>query len=259
MIALLYGLIVLLATAIGATTGAGGGAIIKPVFDLIGMDNVTTIGIYSTVAVFSMCLSSLYKHSKSGQGFDKVIMLLLAIGSLSGGYLGDYLFKIVTQSINNSNVTAIQSILLFLVLLAVLMFTSQKEKFPRLYIRNNIAIVIFGLIAGTLSVFIGIGGGPLNIIILLGFMSMTAKEATAYSIGMIFFAQFPKIISILMFNQTSTVEPIIIPIIVVTATLGGYIGTKINHYFSERQVTTMYTLLMTSLLITCVVNIIQNM
>ena len=102
MIAILYGIIVLLATALGATTGAGGGAIIKPVFDLLGIDNVTTISIYSTIAVFSMCLSSLYKHAKSGLGFDKIIMLLLGTGSLLGGYLGDQIFKLVTKSLNSS-------------------------------------------------------------------------------------------------------------------------------------------------------------
>ena len=50
---LLYPIIVFLETALGTTSGVGGGAIIKPVFDLIGIDNVTVIGIYSTIAVFS--------------------------------------------------------------------------------------------------------------------------------------------------------------------------------------------------------------
>ena len=46
---LLYPIIVFLATALGATSGAGGGAIIKPVFDGIGIDSASVIGIYSTV------------------------------------------------------------------------------------------------------------------------------------------------------------------------------------------------------------------
>lgn len=259
MIAILYGIIVFLATALGATTGAGGGAIIKPVFDLLGVDNVTTISIYSTIAVFSMCLSSLYKHAKSGLGFDKIIMMLLATGSLLGGYLGDQIFRLVTQSISNSKVTATQAILLFFVLLAVLVFTSNKDKFPKYRIRNKIFVFGFGLLVGALSVFIGIGGGPLNIIVLLGFMSMSAKESTAYSIGMIFFAQFPKIISIITLNQNATFNPVIIPIIVVTAILGGYIGTKMNHLFTEKQVTMMYCLMMTGLLITCGINIFTNL
>ncbi|HFI0332540.1 TPA: sulfite exporter TauE/SafE family protein [Streptococcus suis] len=259
MIEIIYGIIVLLATAIGATTGAGGGAIIKPVFDLIGIDNVTTIAIYSTIAVFSMCLSSLYKHSKSGNGFDKVIMLILAVGSLVGGYLGDKIFRLVTQSISNSRVTFIQSIILFFVLLSVLVFTSNKEKFPKFHFKNKGIIFVFGLIVGALSVFIGIGGGPLNIIVLLGFMSMTAKESTPYSIGMIFFAQFPKVISIIQLRDSYEFNPITVVIVAFAAILGGYIGTKINHYFNEKQVTMMYSLLMSGLLLTCLVNIINNL
>ncbi|MFC3929021.1 sulfite exporter TauE/SafE family protein [Streptococcus caprae] len=258
MTAVIYGLIVLFATALGATTGAGGGAIIKPVFDLIGIDNATTIGIYSTIAVFSMCLSSLYKHSKSGQGFDKTIMLLLAVGSLIGGYLGDKVFKAATQSISNSKVTMTQAILLFFVLLAVLLFTQCKDRLPKFQVRNKLAIFGFGLAVGTLSVFLGIGGGPLNIIVLLGLMSMTAKESTPYSIGMIFFAQIPKILLILFATPAETFDLATVPVIAVTAVVGGYLGTRINHHLSEKQVTLIYGLMMAGLLITCGINIVTN-
>lgn len=259
MTAFLYGIIVLFATALGATTGAGGGAIIKPVFDLIGIDNASTIGIYSTIAVFSMCLSSLYKHSKSNQEFDKLIMFILAIGSLIGGYIGDEVFKRVTQSVSNSRVTATQSMMLLLVLVSVLLFTQFKERLPKLNIRNKVAIFGFGLGVGTISVFLGIGGGPLNVIVLLGLMSMTAKESTPYSIGMIFFAQIPKILIILFATPAGTFDIATVPIIASTAVIGGYIGTQINHKLSEKQVTMMYGLMMAGLLLTCTMNIFSNL
>ena len=116
--------------------GAGGdfwgrwGAIIKPVFDLIGIDNVTVIGIYSTIAVFSMCLSSICKHSRSGVVFDKKILYGLSLGSMLGGLLGDSIFKQLTQEIPNHSVTLIQSILLCIVLLAVLLFTRFCHSLP---------------------------------------------------------------------------------------------------------------------------------
>ncbi|HEL1583328.1 TPA: sulfite exporter TauE/SafE family protein [Streptococcus suis] len=259
MTALLYGIIVLFATAIGATTGAGGGAIIKPVFDLIGIDKASTIGIYSTIAVFSMCLSSLYKHSKSNQKFDKLIMFILAIGSLIGGYIGDEVFKRVTQSISNSRVTATQSVMLLLVLLSVLLFTQFKERLPKLNIRNKVSVFGFGLCVGSISVFLGIGGGPLNVIVLLGLMSMTAKESTPYSIGMIFFAQFPKILIILFATPVETFDIATVPVIAITAVIGGYIGTKINHKLSEKQVTMLYGFMMAGLLLACGINIMKNL
>lgn len=224
-----YGIIVLFAPALGATTGASGGAIIKPVFDLIGVDNASTIGIYSTIAVFSIFLSSLYKHSKSNQEFDKIVMFILAIGSLIGGYIGDGVFKRVTQSISNSSVTATQSIMLLLVLISVLLFTQFKERLPKLNIRNKVAIFGFGLGVGAVSVFLGIGGGPLNIIVLLGLMSMTAKESTPYSIGMIFFAQIPKILIILFATPAGTFDIATVPIIVSTASSNWWIHWYTNQ------------------------------
>ncbi len=52
---IIYSIIVLCATMIGAITGLGGGIIIKPAFDVVGMDTTSMISVYSTVAVFTMC------------------------------------------------------------------------------------------------------------------------------------------------------------------------------------------------------------
>lgn len=254
----IYGIVIFLATALGATTGAGGGAIIKPVFDLIGVDSVATIGIYSTIAVFSMCLSSLYKHRKSGQGFDSKIMLTLSVGSLLGGYIGEQVFKKVVVLLDNNVVTRVQSFLLLFVLITVLLFTIRQSWFPKFEVKNKWTIFSFGMGVGALSVFLGIGGGPLNIIVLLGFMSMTAKESTPYSIGMIFFAQVPKILMIVMKGSSVGFNIQMVPIIIITAIGGGYFGTKINHLLKEKQVSFMYSFMMTLLLITCSVNIIKS-
>ena len=63
---IIYSIIVLCATMIGAITGLGGGIIIKPAFDFVGIDTTSMISVYSTVAVFTMCLVSIYKRSKLG-------------------------------------------------------------------------------------------------------------------------------------------------------------------------------------------------
>ena len=101
--------------------------------------------------------------------------------------------------------------------------------FSNFLIKNKWTILSFGMGVGALSVFLGIGGGPLNVIVLLGFMSMTAKESTPYSIGMIFFAQGPNIILIVLKGATAGFNLQMVPMIVITAIGGGYFGTKINH------------------------------
>ena len=255
---LLYPIIVFLATALGATSGAGGGAIIKPVFDLIGIDNVTVIGIYSTIAVFSMCLSSIYKHSRSGMVFEKKILYGLSMGSVLGGLLGDSIFKQLTQEIPNHSVTLIQSILLFIVLLAVLLFTRFSHSLPPFQLQSLPIIFLLGLNVGALSVFLGIGGGPLNVIILVGLMGFTTKDSAPYSIAMIFFAQIPKIISLLLVDQAENFRWQLVPFLVISAILGGTVGTQLNRKLSNKQVNSIYSLMMAGLLLICVYNILSN-
>ena len=78
---------------IGAITGLGGGIIIKPsLLDFVGIDTTSMISVYSTVAVFTMCLVSIYKRSKQGFHVQKQIALGLAFGSIIGGKIGMMIF-----------------------------------------------------------------------------------------------------------------------------------------------------------------------
>lgn len=254
-----YSLIIFLATLLGAITGAGGGAIIKPVLDFIGQDSVVTISTYSTIAVFAMCLSSIYKHSRHHLQLNLNIILGLGSGSLLGGLMGDLLFKLAAQTISNQKVTLIQSSLLLIVLLSVLIFNRFHERLPKYRITNLILILLIGIIVGTLSVFLGIGGGPINIIVLMGLLSLTTKESTVYSIAMIFFSQIPKIIKLVLMNQSLSYDPWLLAMIAITAIIGGMVGTQINHRLSEKQVANTYFLMMICLLIICMFNIFQNL
>ncbi|WP_343030413.1 TSUP family transporter [Fundicoccus ignavus] len=60
-------------------------------------------------------------------------------------------------------------------------------------IDNWLVATVVGLSLGTISVFLGIGGGPLNVSLLLWLMSFTMKEAAVYSVAMIFFSQLSKL------------------------------------------------------------------
>jgi len=78
MITLLYTLIILIATTAGALGGLGGGVIIKPLFDAIGVHDASTVGVYSTLAVFTMCIVSIGKQLKNGFSFDlKMVRIIM--------------------------------------------------------------------------------------------------------------------------------------------------------------------------------------
>ena len=87
MLYLIYALVIIVATSLGAVAGLGGGVIIKPLLDLVGAHDAATINIYSSVAVFVMCCMSLSKQLRAGFQFDKKMVLCVSLGSLLGGVL----------------------------------------------------------------------------------------------------------------------------------------------------------------------------
>ena len=253
----IYSVIVLCATMIGAITGLGGGIIIKPAFDFVGMDTTSMISVYSTVAVFTMCLVSIYKRSRLGFHVHKNIALGLAFGSIVGGKIGDAVFLWTVEKVDSSLVSASQSIILFLLLGGIILFTLNKGKINTLEVSNLCAIVTIGLLVGIISVYLGIGGGPLNIALLVYFFSMKAKDAAAYSILMIFFAQIIKMGTVIRdFEKYNNVSLVILAI-AIFAVLGGWIGTKIQSKLSHEAVEKMYLGLMVVLLLMNAINIFK--
>ena len=248
---IIYSIIVLCATMIGAITGLGGGIIIKPAFDFVGIDTTSMISVYSTVAVFTMCLVSIYKRSKQGFHVQKQIALGLALGSIIGGKIGDVIFLHAVESWGSQAVSATQSVILFLLLGGIILFTLNKESIRTLEVSNLVAIVTIGLTVGMISVYLGIGGGPLNIALLVYFFSMKAKDAAAYSILMIFFAQI-----IRDFEKYNNVSLVILAI-AIFAVLGGWIGTKIQSKLTHEAVEKLYLGLMAILVFMTAFNVFK--
>lgn len=258
MIIFLYVLIILLATISGAIAGLGGGVIIKPLFDLIAFHNASTIGFYSSVAVFTMCIVSIYKQVRSGFKFDIRTVLSISIGSMVGGLLGEFIFNAITNYLENNLVKVIQAGILAITLIAILLYTLNREKI-KCYKINNICIIFsVGMFLGLISVFLGIGGGPLNVALLMFFFSYPMKEATIYSIATIFFSQLSKLGSVLISGQIVNYDLSFIPFIAVTAIIGGFIGTLINQKLESEKIQKFYIFLIVLLLLISGYNVIVN-
>lgn len=103
----IYALVILVATTLGAVAGLGGGVIIKPLLDLVGAHDAATINLYSCVAVFAMCCVSLTKQLREDFEFDKKTVLCVSAGSLLGDVLGNKVFSTLTGSFDNRLVKAV--------------------------------------------------------------------------------------------------------------------------------------------------------
>ena len=62
--------------------------------------------------------------------------------------------------------------------------------------------MLLGLFLGVVSVFLGIGGGPLNIALLTLFFSFDMKECVVYSIATIFFSQLSKLFQVFVLSSS---------------------------------------------------------
>ena len=86
------------------------------------------ISVYSTIAVFSMCIVSLYKRWDDVKNSQRKISLGLSIGSIIGGLSGEQIFQMALQYWGNRFVSLSQSILLVIILLGIIVYAFFQEK-----------------------------------------------------------------------------------------------------------------------------------
>lgn len=242
-----------LSSAVGAICGIGGGVIIKPVLDATGVMAVTTVSFLSGCTVLSMSVVSLYKNLKAKHDFvfDKVFATVLALGGVVGGVTGKELYQGIIGCLTNvSRVGAIQAFVLLLLTAGTLAYTIFKEKIHTWQIKNKAVIFGIGIVLGILSSFLGIGGGPINLVVLFFFFSMATKEAAMYSIYVIMFSQISSLLSTLLKRNVPQFKPEILALMIACGVVGGLVGSKVNKKMDNKMVDKLFMALM--MLIICI-------
>lgn len=239
MIGIIYFIVIVLANTIGAIAGMGGGVIIKPVLDFIGAHSVAAISFYSTVAVFTMSIVSTSQQMKSGMEFNWAKIIWISIGALAGGGLGNTVFEFLLWGFNNaSTVQLIQIIITILTLLFAFLY-SKYEWIS--YDLNTVAwYVLCGLVLGFLASLLGIGGGPINVSLMMLMFAMPIKEATVYSICTIFFSQLSKLVTIWLSTGFQRYDLTVLLYIIPAAIVGGLLGAKSSKILPPQKVTFVF-------------------
>lgn len=254
MLAVIYAVVILVATTLGAFVGLGGGVIIKPVLDFIGQEPRVQVDFLSCVAVFTMSIVSTFKAIRNKIEFKKSIVVFIAAGSIAGGFLGSYVMDLLEEQFVNVNMRCIQAFMLATLMIAVCVYVN-KQSFS-FHIKNPVTICLVGLLLGFLASFLGIGGGPINVAVLTLFFSLNVKESAVYSVAIIFFSQLSKLITI--FSSTG-IEPYshqwkTLLFILPAAILGGIIGSKFNRKFDDKVIRKVFTAVMLLIVILSVYN-----
>lgn len=191
MMFLVYGIIIFLASA-SAPFRRWLRVIIKPLLTLLVDDTTEVINFISSVSVFAMSCSSTVKHLRAKTKVDFKTVLLISAGSILGGFAGKHIFDLFNRLLSDNLAMAYQAVLLACLLAVALWYVNKGKKFSLKEPNHHSS---GGVVLGILSSFLGIGGGPINIMFFLLFFSMSMKEATVYSVAVIFFSQLSKLVT----------------------------------------------------------------
>lgn len=249
--------IALLASIIGAICGIGGGVIIKPVLDVLTNDGAAAINFMSGCTVFAMSLYSIGKELlKKKSTFDYGALVPLSIGAAIGGVLGNQLFKIVKGMFENVNrVSGIQSICLAIVVFISLLYTINKSKIKEHHVEDKKIILLIGLALGMMSSFLGIGGGPINLVVLYYFFSYTTKQAALASIFVILCGQITNLGVTVLSGSVPAFNPLTLVLMIIGGIAGGIIGRSINSKIDDKTVEKLFIGIMVVIIAICLFNI----
>ncbi len=256
---MLFAAISFAASVIGAICGIGGGVLIKPLLDTFGVMSVSAISFLSGCTVLTMSCYSVVKGRISGDSLvDIRTGTPLAVGAAIGGVAGKSLFQSLSALFAGTNqVGAVQAVCLLLMTLGTMLYTIKKEKIHTLRLTNALLCAAIGFLLGIFSSFLGVGGGPINLVVLYYFFSMDTKTAAQNSLYIILFSQLTSFLMTLFTRTVPEVNPAVLLLMVLGGLLGGVTGRKINRRIQARMVERLFIGLMAAIVLICVYNIIQ--
>lgn len=231
---------------IGAICGIGGGVIIKPVLDAVGVMSVSAVSFLSGCTVLSMSVISVAKAMRGGSvKINTKLTTWLALGSVFGGITGKMLFQYIKESFQKeSTLGLIQSIVMIFITVGTFVYTMKKNQIKTHNFENKLLCFAIGIVLGIFSSFLGIGGGPINLVILIFFFSMGTKEAAINSIYIILFSQIASLLQSIIRGTIPEVSLLYLGIMVLGGVCGGIAGGMANKKISEEVVDKLFMGLM---------------
>lgn len=245
----------------GAICGIGGGVLIKPLLDTFGVLSVAAISFLSGCTVLSMSCYSVVKSKMSKESLvDLKTGTPLAVGAALGGVAGKMMFQAVSaMSPDKNQVGAVQAACLLVITLGTLIYTIKKDSIKTLHVENAAVCILIGIILGICSSFLGIGGGPINLVVLFFFFSMDTKVAAQNSLYIILFSQVTSLINTVATKSVPEFHPALLVIMVLGGILGGVAGRFVNKKIETKTVDKLFMALMIVIILLNIYNIYQFM
>lgn len=244
------------ASVVGAICGIGGGVLIKPVLDAASGLSVAAVSFLSACTVLSMTSYSMLRAFKRGETLiDRRVSTPLAVGAAIGGIAGKEIFRVLLARLPSSErVGAVQSFCLFFVMLGLMLYTVKRDRIRTYHLTNPFSCVLAGGVLGLMSSFLGIGGGPIDLIVLFFFFSMDIKAAAQNSLYIIFFSQAASLIYTCWTGTVPEIRIGILLLMIAGGIGGGIAGRSLNQRMDAAAVNKLFLGLMGVIMIICVYN-----
>lgn len=233
-----------LASLLGPLCGIGGGVIIKPVVDAMGVMGIDTVSFLSSVSVLVMSLSTLAQNAFArSSSINSRSLMPIAIGSAVGGVAGKIAFNQMISALPNADlVGAAQAAVLIVLSVLVLVYTLNKDRIGGVELRGSAPQALAGFFAGACWSFLGIGGGPFNLAILVFFFSMESKTAAQASLFIIAFSQTASLIYTLASGSVPDFSLVVLVGMSLMAVMGSVVGRGLSKRMDSATIDRLYVL-----------------
>lgn len=235
----------LAAGLIGSMIGIGGGIINAPYLSYLNYIP-SQISSTSLLAVFFTSISSSYQYIRKGLT-DKKIAMILAFSSIPGTFMGVYISNYFTLS-EFRFYFALILIGTSLYILFRSKILGQEKRRPYLSDNNQyleprrlLILVIFSLLAGTLSSSFGIGGGIIFVpclIIMLGFNMKTASATSQFAL------MFTSVAGLTLFVIDGKPDYYMGIILSVGSIVGGTIGSMLSGRMKSNLLLKIFSIIL---------------
>lgn len=240
-------LVILIAALIASITGIGGGVIIRPILSTTDL-SITLVSFYACVAIVTSTIYSLVRAVQKKENLNIKLVSLLSVGAFIGGAVGNTIFTYSVDKYADDLVVVVQSILLILTLCFVMYATIKEITISRVF-KSRVLIILVGISIGIISVFIGIGGGILNVIILQMLFKIKKKEVVINSLAMIFISQTANIILMIYNGVASNLDYQMLGLIMASALIGGIIGKELSTKVSANFSKSLFTIVIAAVML----------
>lgn len=249
----------LFASTIGAICGIGGGVITKPVLDGLNLPGLGTVEVsfLSSLSVLSMAIYSItniYRNKLSQ--IDVKASIPMAIGAAIGGLVGKITFQELIENSSSNYVGKIQAIVLLVLTIGTFFYSLFQNKIPSKKVESIILSSGMGLLLGVFSSFLGIGGGPINLVVLGFLFSMNPKVGAQNSLLIILFSQSVSLIYTFATGNVPNVSFLYVFLMIAGGLLGGLLGARMNKKNNSESVRRLFLVANILIILISVYNII---